>query len=185
MCIVVGRTVRILFFALWVPVAVVAALIVARLAWRETRTPVVALLAALVAAAALVAFPRTVHDTAAAARTNRSYDIAQSRRAGGPEDCLVLYVTCVNERVWIALRARMPADATYYVQTGSARIRFWTYTSLLPRIAVTNKRAAGWIVSYRHNPRSLGVPIARTWDLGRVSTQKHARPTLLLSKVKP
>lgn len=175
---------RIVFFALWVPVAVVAALFVARSAWRETRTPVVALLAALIAAAALVSFPRTADDTFSTARRNHHYDVAQSRRAGGPEDCLVLYVTCVNERVWVALRARIPEHDTYYVQTGSARIRFWTYTSLLPRIAVKDKRAASWIVSYRHNPRGLGIPLARIWDLGRVSTQKHARPTLVLAKVK-
>jgi hypothetical protein len=175
--------VRIVFFALWVPVAVVAALAVARLAWRETRTPVVAVLAAVIAAAGLVGFPRAVRDTASAARTDRSYDVAQSRRPDGPEDCLVKFVTCVNERVWAGLRSRIPPHDRYYVQTGSARIRFWTYTSLLPRIAVTDPRDADWIVSYRHDPRRLGIGIARTWTLGRVSTKKHDRATLVLGKV--
>lgn len=175
---------RIVFFALWVPIAVVASLAVARLAWRQTRTPVVALLAALVAAAGLIAYPRAVRDTASAARTDRSFDIAQAHRAGGPEDCLVKFVTCVNERIWTELRARIPARDTYFVQTGSARIRFWTYTSLLPRIAVTDPRRADYVISYRHDPRALRVGIARTWTLGRVSTKKHAKGTLVLAQVK-
>jgi len=76
--------VRIVFFALWVPVAVVAALAVARLAWRETRTPLVALLAAVIAAAGLVAFPRAVDDTVSAARTDRNVEIAQAQLSGRP-----------------------------------------------------------------------------------------------------
>jgi hypothetical protein len=176
--------VRIVFFALWVPVAVVASLAVARLAWRETRTPLVALLAALIAAAGLVAFPRAVLDAASAAHTDRNFDLAQSHRSGGPEDCLVKFVTCVDERVWAGLRREIPARDSYYVQTSSARIRFFAYTSLLPRIAVEDPRRAEWIVSYRHDPHGLGVGIARTWTFGPVSTKRHERGTLLLARVK-
>ncbi|MGH3009071.1 MAG: hypothetical protein ACRDLM_06640 [Gaiellaceae bacterium] len=175
---------RIVFFALWVPVAVVASLAVARVTWRETRTPLVALLVAVIAAAGLVAFPRAVLDAASAARTDRNFDVAQSHRSGGPEDCLVKFVTCVNESVWADLRQDIPAHDSYYVQTSSARIRFFTYTSLLPRIAVQDPRRAEWIVSYRHDPHGLGVGIARTWMFGPVSTKQHERGTLVLAKVK-
>lgn len=175
---------RIVFFALWVPVAVVAALLLARLAWRETRAPLVAVLAAFVAAAGLIVFPRAVVDTVSATRTNRNYDIAQAKLGAGRADCLVKFVTCVNERVWAELRQKIPAGEPYYVQTSSALIRFWTYTSLLPLTAVQDPRRADWIVSYRHDPHGLGIALARTWNLGRVSTKAHAKATLELAKVK-
>lgn len=173
---------RILFFALWVPVAAVLSLAVARLAWRETRTLLVALLAGLIAAAGLLAYARSVDDTASAASRDRAYRAAQATRPGGAEDCLVKYVTCVHERAWSRLRQLIPADDRYYVQTGSGLIRFWTYTSLLPRIAVKDARDADWVVSYRHNPRTLGLSYSRMWTIGPVSTTGR-RGAIVLAKV--
>jgi hypothetical protein len=34
---------------------------------------------------------------------------------------------------------------------------FWTFTSLLPRIAVEKVRDADWVISYRADPKALGV----------------------------
>jgi hypothetical protein len=180
MCIV-GPAVTIVFFALWVPVAVIASLVVARLAWKESGTPVVAVLAAVIAAAGLIGFPRAVRSTASTARTNRSFDIAQSRRPDNPKVCLVQFKTCVNERVWDELRQRIPPHATYYMQSGSALISFYTFTSLFPRIATTNRHLADWVISYHHDPRSLGLKLARVWTLGPMS---RAKRELLLAKVK-
>jgi hypothetical protein len=173
---------RILFFALWVPVAAVGSLVVARLAWRESRSLLVAILAGVIAAAGLVAFPRAVDDTASAARRNHAYLAAQPTRPGGQEDCLVKYVNCVHERVWAELRQLIPAHDRYYVQTGSGLISFWTFTSLLPRIAVTDAQAADWVISFHHDPRTLGVRLARRWTLGPVFT-KGRKQTIVLAKV--
>jgi hypothetical protein len=175
--------VRIVFFALWVPVAVLSALIVARMAWRETRAPLVALLAGLIAAAGLVAFPRAVSDTASAASRNRAYRAAEATRRGGAEDCLVKYVTCVNRRVWAQLQQLIPEHDRYYVATEGGLIRFWTFTSLLPRIAVTHARDADWVIGYRLDPARLGLRYSRMWKLGPVST-KGPRHDIVLAEVK-
>lgn len=175
---------RIVFFALWVPVAVLAALVVARLAWRETRTPLVALLAGVIAAAGLVSFPRALDDTASAARDGRAYRAAQQTRRGGYEDCLIKYATCVHERVWVRLRQLIPEHDRYYVLGDSALIRFWTFTSLLPRTAVTDAHDAGWVIAYRHDPHTLGLRYSRVWTIGPVFT-KGPRETLVLAKVAP
>lgn len=174
---------RIVFFALWVPAAVLAALVVARLAWRETRAPLVAVLAGVIAAAGLVALPRTVDDAASAARQNRRFDAAQSHRRGGPEDCLVKFITCVNGRVWEELARLIPADDSYYVQADSGRIRFFTYTSLLPRVATQHAHAADWVVSYRHNPATLGLRYSHEWKLGPVAAKGRDRGVIVLAKV--
>ena len=64
---------------------------------------------------------------------------------------------CVRERVWAQMRHLIPEHERYYVQTDYGLVRFWTFTSLLPRIAVEHVRDADWVVSYRADPKALGV----------------------------
>jgi hypothetical protein len=149
---------KIVFFALWIPVAVVAAFLVYRLSRRETGALPVALLAGAIALAGLVVFPRTIKDTAAAAHRYERHWSANKHRAGGPQDCLTAnFHACVRERVWSELRQLIPRRDRYYLQTDYGLIHFWTFTSLLPRIAVENVHDADWVVSYRADPRTLGV----------------------------
>jgi hypothetical protein len=149
---------KIVFFVLWIPVGIVAAFVVYRLSRRETGALGVALLAAAIALAALVVLPRTVKDTAAAARHFERHWSANKHRAGGSQDCLTAnFHACVRERVWAELRQLIPERDRYYLQTTYGLIHFWTFTSLLPRIAVENARDADWVISYRADPKALGV----------------------------
>jgi len=109
---------EIVFFVLWIPVAVVAAFVVFRWVRRATRVVPVALLAAAVALAGLVVFPRTVKDTAAAAHRYEKLWSANKHRAGGPWDCLTANLhACLRERVWGDLRQLIPKHDRYYLQT--------------------------------------------------------------------
>jgi hypothetical protein len=149
---------KIAFFVLWIPVALVVAFAVYRLAKQETKVPAVALLAAAIALAALVVFPRTLKDTAAAAHRFERQWSANKHRPGGPQDCLTYnFRACVRERVWSELRQLIPKHDRYYLQTNYGLIHFWTFTSLLPRIAVENVADADWVISYRADPKVLGV----------------------------
>jgi hypothetical protein len=149
---------KIVFFVLWIPVAVAAAYLVFRLARRETGVLSVAVLTGAIALACLVVFPRTIKDTAAAAHRFERHWSANEHRAGGPQDCLTAnFHACVRERVWAELRQLIPEHNRYYLQTDYGLIHFWTFTSLLPRIAVENVREADWVISYRADPKALGV----------------------------
>jgi len=149
---------KIVFFVLWIPVSIAAALVVFRLSRREAGALPVALLAGAIALAGLVVFPRTVKDTAAAARRFERHWNANKHRAGGPQDCLTAnFHACVRERVWAELRQLIPEHDRYYLQTDYGLIHFWTFTSLLPRIAVQNVDDADWVISYRADPKVLGA----------------------------
>ncbi len=149
---------KILFFVLWIPAGIVAALVVYRLSRRETGALSVALLAGAITLAALVVYPRTIKDTAAAAHRYERHWSANKNRAGGPQDCLTSnFRACVRERVWGELRQLIPKHDRYYLQTNYGLVHFWTFTSLLPRIAVENVHDAGWVISYRADPKALGV----------------------------
>jgi hypothetical protein len=152
---------KILFFVLWIPVAAAAALVVFRLARRETGAPAFALLAAATAVASLVVYPRTVKDTADAAGTFERLWSANGHRPGGPQDCLTANLNaCISEHVWDELRRIIPEHARFYLQTDYGLIHFWTFTSLLPRIAVDDVHKADWVISYRADPNALGVRFA-------------------------
>ena len=149
---------KIVFFVLWIPVGIAAAFVVYRLTRRETGALGVAVLAGAIALAALVVLPRTVKDTAAAAHRFERQWSANKHRAGGPQDCLTAnFHACVRERVWSELRQLIPKHDRYYLQTNYGLIHFWTFTSLLPRIAVENVSDADWVISYRADPKALGV----------------------------
>lgn len=174
---------KILFFALWIPAAVVGSLLVFRLARSETRALPVALLAAAMTLAGLVVYPRTIKDTASAARRYERHWSANKHRADGPEDCLTMnFNACVRERVWGELRQRIPSNDRYYLQTNYGLVHFWTFTSLLPRIAVDDPRQADWIVSYRADPKALGVPLASRHTIRHVYT--NGAYSIVLAKVK-
>ena len=174
---------KVLFFVLWIPVAVAAAYLVFRLARRETGVLSVAVLAGAIALAGLVVYPRTIKDTAAAAHRYEHLWSTNRHRPGGPRDCLTMnFRACVNDRVWGELRHEIPKGDRYYLQTNYGLVRFWTFTSLLPRIAVDDPHEADWIVSYRSDPKALGVP------LGPVRTIRHVyengASAILLARVK-
>jgi hypothetical protein len=174
---------KILFFVLWIPVALVAAYLVARLARVETRSVAVAILAGAIAFAGLVVYPRTIKDTAAAAHRYERHWSANKHRRDGPEDCLTMnFRSCVRERVWGELRRRMPKSDRYYLQTNYGLVHFWTFTSLLPRIAVDDPKQADWIISYRADPKELGVPLASQHTIRHVYT--NGSYSIVLSKVK-
>jgi hypothetical protein len=174
---------KILFFVLWIPVAVAAAYLVFRLARRDTGVLSVAILAGAIALAGLVVYPRTIKDTAAAAHRYERLWSSNKHRKDGPRDCLTMnFRACVRERVWDDLRRTIPRSDRYYLQTNYGLVHFWTFTSLLPRIAVDDPRRADWIVSYRANPKALGVP------LGPVRTIRHVYTngaySILVARVK-
>jgi hypothetical protein len=148
---------KIVFFVVWTPAAFAASMWVFRLARRETGARPVALLAATVALAALVVLPRTILDTASAAARHERHWSANNSRPSGPQACLMGPHDCVRERVWAKLRRLIPKGDRYYVQSGYGDIRFFTFTALLPRIAVDDPRAADWVISYRADPGALGV----------------------------
>jgi len=174
---------KILFLVLWIPVAVAAAYVVARLSRVETRSVATAILAGAIAFAGLVVYPRTIKDTAAAAHRYEKHWSANKHRADGPEDCLTMnFRACVRDRVWGELRQRIPRHARYYLQTNYGLVHFWTFTSLLPRIAVDDPHKADWIVSYRADPRTLGVPLASRHTIRHVYT--NGAFSIVLAKVK-
>jgi hypothetical protein len=175
---------KIVFFVLWIPVAVVAALLVFRRARSETGVLAVAVLAGAVALAALVVYPRTFKDTAAAAHRYRNHQKAQSSQPGGPQDCLTAnFHACVRERVWGELRHLIPPHDRFYVETDYGLIRFWTFTSLLPRIAVEHPRDAQWVIVYRANPDRLGVKLSKRVLIRHVYA--NGKYSLLVGKVAP
>ena len=174
---------KILFFVLWIPVAVVGAYLVARLARVETRSVAVAVLAGAIAFAGLVVYPRTIKDTAQAAHRYERLWSSNKHRKDGPQDCLTMnFRACVRDRVWGDLRRTIPRHDRYYLQTNYGLVHFWTFTSLLPRIAVDDPRKADWVVSYRADPKELGVP------LGPVRTIRHVYTSgaysMLVARVK-
>jgi hypothetical protein len=174
---------KILFFVLWIPAAVLGSLLVFRLARSETRALPVAFLAAAMTLAGLVVYPRTIKDTAAAAHRYEQRWNANKHRADGPEDCLTMnFRACVRERVWGELRRKIPRHDRYYLQTNYGLVHFWTFTSLLPRIAVDDPHKADWIISYRADPRTLGVPLALRHTIPHVYA--NGAYSIVLAKVK-
>jgi hypothetical protein len=174
---------RILFFVVWVPVAAAAAYLVFRLARRETGALSVAVLAGAIALAGLVVYPRTIKDTAAAARRYERLWSTNNHRKGGPQDCLTMnFRACVNDRVWGELRRTIPERDRYYLQTNYGLVHFWTFTSLLPRIAVDDPRKADWVVSYRADPKALGVHLGPVRTISHVYT--NGAYSILVAKVK-
>ena len=149
---------KVLFFVLWIPAAVVAGYVVFRIARGETRSLAVALLAAAIALAGLVVYPRTLKDTASAAhRAERLWSVNRHRK-NGPKDCLTFnFNACVNDRAWAELRRLIPKHDRFYLQTNFGLVHFWTFTSLLPRIAVDDPKKADWVIWYRADPGKLGV----------------------------
>jgi hypothetical protein len=162
---------EILFFVLWLPASIVAALVVFRLSRQETKVLPVAVLAGAIALAGLVVYPRTIKDTAAAAHRYERLWSANKNRPGGPWDCLTFNLhACVRERVWGELRQIIPKHDRFYVQTDYGLVRFWTFTSLLPRIAVEKPRDADWVISYRGDPRTLGLRYSKLHTIRHVYT---------------
>ena len=47
------------------------------------------------------------------------------------------------------LQALIPPGDTYRIQTHSARVEYWTFTSLLPRIAVARGAPADWLIVWK------------------------------------
>lgn len=154
---------KILFFVLWIPVAIAAAFVLFRLARRETGVLSVAVLAGAVALAGLVVYPRTIKDTASAAHRYERLWSENRHRAGGPRDCLTFnFHACVNDKAWAELRTLIPRHDRFYLLTDYGLVHFWTLTSLLPRIAVDDPLKADWVIWYRANPKKLGVRLGPT-----------------------
>ena len=173
---------KILFFVLWIPASIVAALLVFRLSRQETKVLPVAVLAAAVALAGLVVYPRTIKDTAAAAHRYERLWSANRNRPGGAWDCLTFNLhACVRDRVWAELRRTIPKHDRYYVQTDYGLVRFWTFTSLLPRIAVEHPRDADWVISFRGDPKTLGVRYSKVRTIRHVYT--NGAYSIVLAKV--
>ena len=55
------------------------------------------------------------------------------------------------------LRALTPPGDTYRIKTHSARVEYWTFTSLLPRIAEPRGKNADWLI-VPHPPHGAGAP---------------------------
>lgn len=147
-----------LLLVVWLPFAAFASVFVWRIAMRDTRSRAAAVLGAAMMFAALAVFPDTLRDTAAAARRFEKHRRAQDDRPEGPRECLTFnFNRCVRTRVMDEVRALIPEEERYYVQTDSGMVRFWSFTALLPRVAVGDPRDADWVLSYRADPRELGL----------------------------
>ena len=86
-----------------------------------------------------------------------------------------------RERVWGELRRLIPKHDRYYLQTDYGLIHFWTFTSLLPRIAVDDVRDADWVISYRTDPHALGVRFSSVRTIRHVYVSGSY--SMLLAKV--
>jgi hypothetical protein len=154
---------KIVFFVLLIPVAIAAAFVVHRLARRQTGVLSVAVLAGAITLAGLVVYPRTIKTTASAAHRYEQLWSTNRHRKNGPKDCLTFnFRTCVNDRAWAELRTLIPKHDRFYLLTNYGLVHFWTFTSLLPRIAVLDPHKADWVIWYRANPKTLGVRLGPT-----------------------
>ncbi|MEO8289672.1 MAG: hypothetical protein ABI649_01590 [Gaiellaceae bacterium] len=151
----------------WQVVVVGAALLVWRLARREAPSRAFAFLAAAILAAGLATFPLQLARAAKGARDARRIGPRAAELFGGAGRSFSVNSV---ERA----RQAIPPDATYFLDVaprqGGSAMRFWTRGWLLPRIAVDSPEEADWIVSWREDPRRLGIPLAevrmvgpRTW----------------------
>lgn len=173
---------KVLFFVLWIPASIVAALAVFRLSRQETGALPVAVLAAAIALAGLVVYPRTIKNTAAAAHRYERLWSANKHRAGGPWDCLTADLHgCLREDVWAELRQMIPKHDRFYLQTDHGLIHFWTFTSLLPRVAVQIPRAADWVISYRADPEALGLRYSKLQTIRHVYSNGNG--SIVVAKV--
>lgn len=58
--------------------------------------------------------------------------------------------------------------------------RLWSLTAMLPRIAVTDRRAAGWIVSWGVAAPALGVPVR---DVRVLASRRASDPPVYVARV--
>lgn len=147
----------------WQVVVVAAALLVWRLARQEHGSRAFALLAAAILAAGLATFPLQLARAAKGARDAKRIGPQAAELFGGAGRSFSVNAV---ERAAKAI----PADATYYLDVapreGGSAMRFWTRGRLLPRIAVDSPEQADWILSWREDPRRLGLPLGEVRNVG-------------------
>lgn len=173
---------RVLFLVVWLPVTAAVAFVVWRMALRQLGSQIPAALAAAIAVAGLLAFPQAVKDAAASARRYENHRRAQDDRPEGPRQCLTTnFNRCVRARVMDEVRTLIPENERYFVQARSGTIRFWSFTALLPRVAVESPRDADWILSYRAEPADLGLRLAKVRTIEPVFA--NGARSLIVSRV--
>jgi hypothetical protein len=131
----------------------------------------VAVLAAAIALAGLVVYPRTIKNTIDATQRYQQLRSTNQHRPAGPLDCLTSnFRSCVNDSAWAELRKLIPKNDRFYLDTTYLLVRYWTFTSLLPRIATDDPHEAQWVIWYRADPGKLGVRLGARHVIRNVYT---------------
>ena len=124
-------------------------------------------------------FPLTVGRTVSSAYHLEQHRRQQAHRPEGPLECLTA-TRCYPTRMMNAARAIVPPHARYYIQVSKPHqtgiFRFWSFTALLPRVAVTSPQDADWVVSWSSDLGKLPVSYAQV---------RHVSPLLTVAEVAP
>jgi hypothetical protein len=147
----------------WQIVVVAGAFLVWHLARREAESRAFALLTVAILAAGLTTFPLQLARAADGARDARRLGPRAAELFGGERRAFS--VEAVDRA-----KTAIPPHATYFLdiapRKGGSAMRFWTRGWLLPRVAVDSPDEAEWIVSWRDDPRRLGIPLAEVRKVG-------------------
>jgi hypothetical protein len=147
----------------WQVVVVAGAFLVWRLARGEAESWAFAFLVAAILAAGLSTFPLQLARAADGARDARRIGPRAAELYGGARRGFS--VEAVDRA-----KSVIPPDATYFLdiasRKGGSAMRFWTRGWLLPRVAVDSPEKADWIISWRDDPRRLGIPLAEVRNVG-------------------
>ena len=145
----------------WAVAALVPALGVWYVAYRELGSRLAAAGAALAVAVTVAYLPLQIDHAVKRANTYEELTRPQAER-------FPAHRVHPSPQVFDRLRARIPDHATYflYVKDSTGELvsgggfRHWALGWLLPRVAVATPRQARWIVSRFADPGTAGVPVA-------------------------
>lgn len=132
-------TPRLLAEIVWQPVGLVISYGVYRTLRRAAIGRAAVVVGTVVAVAALAWFP--VAAAHLGARIHADAKLSQSRVENAGAAYVPRLVPVIRK-----LRALIPPGDTYRIQTHSARVEYWTFTSLLPRIAEPRGATADWLI---------------------------------------
>jgi hypothetical protein len=161
--------------------AVFGAFLAARLKrWPTRTTRAVAAIAGALAATSLAAAPTTAWSIVSDARAAHRLSTRDAERLGVEENGVD---TTLTDRA----AAIIPERETFALVFGSGVsvdralvFRLWSLGALLPRIALSDRRSADWIVSWGVAPSALGV---RVTDVHVVRARRGPGPPLYVSRV--
>ena len=132
-------SIRLLAEIAWLPVALVVSYGIYRALRRTDVGRAGVIIGTAVALAALAWFPVAAAHLGARIHTDRKLSQTRVQNAGAAY--IPRLVPVIRK-----LRALIPPGDTYRIKTHSARVEYWTFTSLLPRIAEPRGKSADWLI---------------------------------------